>query len=171
MTGIFEQVIAQEQNIKADSLWSEFLQEERHIHIAFPDNFKPNADTPYEVIYILDGFSMFMQTSWTFLQGEGFIPKNMIMVGIDNTIKNGMDMRDRDFTPTNTGSVTGGADKFVAFLKSELLPYINKKYQGKSKGNTLYGGSLAVYVLMTQPDRFTPAVGFAIGTRMGSRYL
>jgi len=159
ITGIFRQGMAQEQNTSVDSLWSNVLQEERHIHIALPDGFKPNVDTPYEVIYILDGFSMFMRTSWTFLQGEGFLPKNMIMVGIDNTIKNGMDMRDRDFTPTSTGSVTGGADKFVAFIKNELMPYINKKYRGKPGGNTLYGGSLggllAVYVLMTQPDLFT----------------
>lgn len=68
-------------------------------------------------------------------------------------------MRERDFTPSKTSDISGGADKFLLFMKTELLPFINGKYNGADKGNTIYGGSLGglfvIYNLLYEPALFT----------------
>lgn len=149
----------QSQTIKDDSLYSHVLKEQRRLHIVFPKDYNPESDVSYEIIYCLDDISDFLTMEWGFLQGEGFIPKNMIMVGITNPKPNGVDMRDRDFTPTKTWGVSGGADKFLSFLKTELLPYISSKYKAENSGHVLYGGSLGglfvMYTLLNDPTLFT----------------
>ncbi len=150
---------AQEQVTKVDSLYSQILQEQRFLHIVLPKNYNPASFNKYEIVYCLDDIADFLPMEWGMLQGEGFIPKNMIMVGITNPKPNGVDMRDRDFTPTKAWDNTGGAANFLSFLKQELIPYINKKYQGAKDGNVLYGGSLGglfvMYTFLNDPTLFT----------------
>lgn len=150
---------AQDQLIQIDSLYSQILQEQRLLHIVFPKNYNPASTNKYEIVYCLDDIADFLTMEWGMLQWEGFIPKNMIMVGITNPKPNGVDMRDRDFTPTKTWENTGGATNFLSFIKKELIPYINKKYKGSNDGNVLYGGSLGglfvMYTFLTDPALFT----------------
>jgi predicted alpha/beta superfamily hydrolase len=151
---------AQQTNItKEDSLYSHVLNEQRKMHVVFPLDYDSTKTAQYEVVYCLDDIAEFLVTEWNFLQGEGFIPKNMIMVGITNANKNGADMRERDFSPTKTWDNTGGASNFLSFIKKELIPYVQEKYKGATDGNTLYGGSLAglfvMYTLLAEPTLFT----------------
>ena len=156
---LFTAANAQEQIIQKDSLYSKILQENRPLHIVFPKNYNPASMDTYEIVYCLDDIADFLTMEWGMLQWEGFIPKNMIMVGITNPKPNGVDMRDRDFTPTKTSDISGGATKFLSFFKTELIPFINDKYKGKSNGNVLYGGSLAglfvMYAFLNDPGLFT----------------
>lgn len=141
-----------------DSLYSSALQEQRHIDIILPKEYDPAKPDRYEVLYCLEGVSDFVKTEYNYLSGEGFIPQ-LILVGVLNTENKGMSNRDRDFTPTHTGGETGGADKYLAYIKDELLPYMQKHYPVKSSGHTLYGGSLsglmAVYTFLKEPTLFT----------------
>ena len=149
---------AQDQPALQDSVYSSILGEERAIEVIYPKGHNPQSPQKYEVLYCLEGVADFARLEYNFLNGEGFIP-NLIIIGLPNTVKNGMGMRDRDFTPTHTYEFTGGANKFLAFLKDELLPYIAKKYPVKASGNTLYGGSLSglfvVYAFLNEPSLFT----------------
>ncbi|MFB6456744.1 alpha/beta hydrolase-fold protein [Chitinophaga sp. Hz27] len=151
-------LLAQDQPSVKDSIYSIILREQRKIEIVLPKGFDPAKYEKYEVLYCLEGVATFARMEYNFLSSEGFIP-NLILVGISNTIKNGVDMRDRDFTPTHTYGETGGADKFLGFLKLELLPYIQHRYPVKDSGHTLYGGSLSglfvVYSFLKEPDLFT----------------
>lgn len=153
------QTKAQGQVTQVDSLYSQILQEQRLVHIVFPKNYNPATNNKYEIVYCLDDIADFLTLEWGMLQWEGFIPKNMIMVGITNPKPNGVDMRDRDFTPTKTRENTGGAINFLSFIKNELIPYINKKYKGSNDGNILYGGSLGglfvMYTFLNDPSLFT----------------
>ena len=159
---LFTTANAQEQTIQEDSLYSQILKEERQLHIVLPKNYNPASTDKYEIVYCLDNIADFLTMEWGMLQWEGFIPKNMIMVGITNPKPNGIDMRDRDFTPTKTSDISGGAVKFLSFFKTELIPFINDKYKGKSKGTVLYGGSLGglfvMYAFLNDPDLFTSYV-------------
>jgi len=141
-----------------DSLYSAALQEERYIDILLPKEFDPAKPDNYEVLYCLEGISDFVKTEYNYLSGEGFIPQ-LILVGVLNTENKGMSNRDRDLTPTHTDGETGGADKYLAYLKDELLPYMQKHYPVKSSGRSLYGGSLsglmAVYAFLKEPTLFT----------------
>ncbi|SHM03397.1 alpha/beta hydrolase-fold protein [Mucilaginibacter sp. OK098] len=153
---------AQDTLIRHDTLYSKILQEKRPLQVIFPGDYLPGSSEQYEIIYVLDGTSTFIQMEWNFLQGEGFIPKNMIMIGVEDTFHGDVNLRDRDFTPTRTNPVSGGAKNFLAFFKEELMPYISVKYHAKPGGHTLYGGSLGglfvMYAFLNEPMLFTSYV-------------
>src|SRR5690242_6692066 len=107
---------AQDQVTQVDSLYSQILQEQRLLHIVFPKNYNAASADKYEILYCLDDIADFLTMEWGMLQWEGFIPKNMILVGITNPKPNGVDMRDRDFTPTKAWGNTGGAASFHSFI-------------------------------------------------------
>jgi len=147
----------------ADELYSRALGEERVVNIYLPDGYKSNDTAKYPVIYLLDGG---MDEDFIHVTGivqfDTFpwvarIPSS-IVVGIVN-----VDRR-RDFTfPTTLDAerkrnpTSGHSDKFIAFLKDELQPFIEKKYRGSSSrtliGESL-GGLLATEILFEQPLLF-----------------
>lgn len=142
--------------IQQDSLYSHVLNEKRALQVILPKGYKPGSPNKYDVLYVLDGETItpYAASTYSLLQGEEFLPE-LIIVGIPNM---NLDSRERDFTPTHVSGLSGGADKFLAFLKNELIPYIEKTYPAKAGGNTLYGGSLAglfvLYSFVTEPSLF-----------------
>lgn len=139
---------------KRGALYSAVLKEEREIRVILPDNYKPGSAEKYDVLYVLDGESNLKTAAdiQQFAQNETYMP-SIIMVAVVNT------NRMRDMTPTQVAQVagSGGADKFLAFLKNELIPYIDKAYP-TSGNNMLYGHSLtglfSIYALLNEPRLF-----------------
>lgn len=134
-----------------------------------------NSTKKYPVVYLLDA-------QWDFpllksLYGQHyydvFIPE-MIIVGVTSggINPNPDSLRARDYTPTNDGRLkqSGGADKFLSFIKKELFPFIETNYNADADNRTLMGcslgGLITLYALFTQPDLFTgyaaasPAIGW-----------
>ena len=133
---VFAQGKVEKENIvigKTDSIQSKILGEQRKIWIHVPDG----ANLKYPVVYVLDGDRHFssvvgMIQQLSMVNGNMMCPK-MIVVGIPNTD------RTRDLTPTHIDSyppmmdsvfakTSGGGEKFIAFMKKELIPYIEAKY-------------------------------------------
>jgi len=116
---------------------SEVLNENREIFVYLPIDYE-RAENKYPVIYILDGRGnfAFSATTSNFLSRIQRMPRS-IVIGIPNTD------RTRDFTPVHDkGSPTsGGADKFLEFMETELIPHIDNNYRTYSY-KTLYGHSL-----------------------------
>ena len=86
----------------------------------------------------------------------------MIVVGITNTD------RTRDLTPTKaTGPnaaqfpTAGGADNFLKFIETEVIPEIEKRYRVQPyrvlAGHS-FGGLFAVHTLITRPELFNSYV-------------
>jgi tetratricopeptide (TPR) repeat protein len=86
----------------------------------------------------------------------------MIVVGITNTD------RTRDLTPTKAVgpdaaqfSTAGGADNFLKFIETELIPEIEKRYRVQPyrvlAGHSL-GGLFAIHTLVTRPELFNSYV-------------
>lgn len=136
--------------------------QEYQLHIMLPGGYA-NSNKVYPVVYLMD-------SQWDFplvgaLYGEqyydGFIPQ-MIIVGVTwgGTNPNPDSLRARDYTPTNVkGTVqSGGADKFLSFMKEELFPFIEKNYRADKHDRTLVGCSLGglftMYALFTHPEMF-----------------
>jgi predicted alpha/beta superfamily hydrolase len=149
-------VSASAQNLpgKRVALQSEILKEERIIQVLLPEGYRPGSQEKYDVMYLLDGDSNLQTIAaiQQFIQAHTGMPP-VIMVAVFNTD------RSRDLSPTRMAGVpsTGGSDKFLAFLKAELVPYINKSYP--VSGNAiLYGHSLgglfAMYALLSEPQLF-----------------
>src|SRR5689334_5490646 len=116
LCGFFNTTSAQELPGKKDSINSDILKEKRVFQVVLPKGYDAASGKKYDVTYVLDGDwnTKLLSDMEQLLGGEGRIPHNII-VGILNTD------RDRDFLPTHNANnqTSGGADKFLGFLKNE----------------------------------------------------
>jgi predicted alpha/beta superfamily hydrolase len=147
--------------IKQITLKSAVLGEDRVILVRTPQGYEDN-NVRYPVLYMTDGDAHMDHTSSTidFLRRNGRI-SDMIVVGVTNTD------RTRDLTPvkstlkTASGELqfptSGGADNFLKFFETELIPAIEKQYRVQPyrifAGHSL-GGLFAIHTLMTKPGLF-----------------
>jgi predicted alpha/beta superfamily hydrolase len=145
---------------KQDSLYSTVLKEERYIQVYLPENYK--NDKKYDVLYVLDGemLSRFVAPIISFEQENELMPQ-VIIIGIKNNYwyNINQDSRERDLLPklVEASPLSGGADSFIWFLKTELLPFINGKYSSGGKNILFghsYGGLFTAYTFLTQPEIF-----------------
>ncbi len=139
------------------SLTSETLGEERSIRVYTPPGYD-QSDERYPVLYLLDGEYSFHFTIGIidFLSKIHHIPE-MLVVGIVNVD------RTRDYTPEPGEKErarfprSGGADAFTAFVKQELVPFIDTNYRTEPyrilSGHSL-GGLFTVRALLTTGDLF-----------------
>ena len=149
-------------NTQVLDIKSHITNKDYKIYLNFPRNIDdPNKTFP--VIYLLDA-------QWDFpllnaIYGEqyfdGFLP-DAIVVGITWGGKNPNpdSLRVTDFTPTKTmqDPTGGGAQKFLSFIKEELIPFIDGKFKTKKDDRTLMGSSLGglftLYALFNDPSVF-----------------
>ncbi|HYK54955.1 MAG TPA: alpha/beta hydrolase-fold protein, partial [Flavisolibacter sp.] len=146
-----------------DEIQSKVLHEKRILNIYLPDGYSASDTMKYPVIYLLDGSAdedfihivglvQFNSFEWI-----NQVPKS-IVVGIAT-----VDRR-RDFTfPTTIAEdkkmypTTGHSADFIAFLETELQPFIEKNYKTTNSktiiGQSL-GGLLATEVLFKKPTLF-----------------
>lgn len=144
---------------------SNLLGEDRAILISTPIGYENNKQS-YPVLYLTDGDAHIAHTASTidFLARNGRMSQ-MIVVGITNTD------RTRDLTPVKSTAknaegqlqapTSGGADNFLKFIETELIPEVEKKYRVKPyrilAGHSL-GGLFAVHALMARPGVFNSYV-------------
>jgi predicted alpha/beta superfamily hydrolase len=141
---------------------SKILNEDRVIWVRTPPGYA-QSKTAYPVVYQTDapGHVNEIGSSIDFLVENDRIPA-LIVVGIANTD------RTRDLTPTHADvknpaggpdfyPTSGGADKFLDFIQTELMPEIEKRYRTAPyrifAGHSL-GGLLAIHALTSRPDLF-----------------
>jgi predicted alpha/beta superfamily hydrolase len=144
-------------------LQSTALGEKRVLNIYLPEGYNANDSLKYPVIYLLDG-----SADEDFIHIVGLVQYNSfpwvnqmpksIVVGIANVD------RKRDFTfPTTIEAdkksypTTGHSEKFIAFIATELQPFIDQKFKTTSSktliGQSL-GGLLATEILLKKPSLF-----------------
>jgi len=156
-------------NTEQFTIASKYVEGEKYlIQVGLPIGYSPEKKS-YPVLYVLDGdksFGMAKEiTDWLIWSNE---IKEIIVVAI--TYGKGTDewwqKRARDYSHCDDTLMakgwfreTGGADNFLKFVKNELFPAINKKYQINKDSTAImglsFGGTLASYVLFTQPDMFS----------------
>ncbi len=154
---VFCYITVSAQEIIKDSIYSNVLKEQRKIEVVLPDKYNPAEK--YEVTYVTDGEwnTKIVAQLQRFAEIQ-FMPPNII-VSLPNTYVNNDNYRVRDFTPYKIpdNKLTGGADNFLSFLKTEVIPYIEKKYPTKGY-RTYYGGSLGgvfgLYSFFKEPELF-----------------
>ena len=145
---------------------SNVLNEDRVIWVRMPAAARRENDR-FPVLYLTDGGSNVNEIGSTidFLADGNFMPP-LIVVGITNTD------RVRDLTPSHAdvkrsdGTITryptsGGADKFLDFIQTELVPEIERRYKTAPyriiTGHSL-GGLFAVHTVMARPELFNAAI-------------
>ncbi|MGI8898440.1 MAG: alpha/beta hydrolase-fold protein [Pyrinomonadaceae bacterium] len=143
-------------------LKSDVLGEERTILVRTPAGYEA-GNQRYPVLYLTDGDAHIGHTGATieFLSRNGRMSE-LIVVGITNTD------RTRDLSPTNVKTAaaggnglqfptSGGADKFLKFIETELIPEIEKRYRVQPyrilAGHSL-GGLFTVHAMLSRPELF-----------------
>jgi predicted alpha/beta superfamily hydrolase len=156
----FTGVFAQNSSVINDSIYSGILKEERSIKVILPETYKPGSSQKYEVIYLTDGEWVvdLFPFIYKFAQHENYVPP-VIIVALPNTYLNKVNQRDRDFLPVHVNDpvISGGGDKFISFIKDELMPYIDKTYPTNGTNSLYghsYGGLFVVYTMLTEPQLF-----------------
>lgn len=147
----------------SDTIYSKVMSEKRVVNISLPEGYNPNDTVHYPVVYLLDGGTdedfihvlglyQFNSTSWNRVTSPA------IIVGITNVNR----LRDMTFPTSDTALLkkypeSGHSDKFIRFIKLELIPFVTEKYK-TNKERTLIGeslaGLLAVEILFRQSDLF-----------------
>lgn len=147
-------------------LTSSVVGQDYAIPVLLPPDYDDTPDKAYPVVYILDadfGFGIVAQATY-FLMLGGDIPP-AIIVGIGWSIRSLDDwnlQRNRDFIPRVVdflpGSVDGGADAFLSFIETELIPFISANYRADTADQTICGhsssGLFGLYTLLQRPGLF-----------------
>jgi hypothetical protein len=133
-----------------------------HIYVAFPEGYGKTPDARYPVSYVLDGDSLFpiLAPSHLFLSTDESVPP-AIVVGIAyGSFDPATNKRGFDFSApaVDAAPEQGGAPAFQAFLKTELIPEIEKRYRADPARRILFGqsrgGYMVLYSAFTDPDLF-----------------
>jgi uncharacterized protein len=171
---------------KADSVYSKILKENRPIWIHVPGDQSPDgvfAKKHYPVIYLLDGYEPGFSAVSSIVEllgggGGNLSFPQMIVVGIPNTD------RTRDLTPTHVSSsammdsaslsVTGGGEKFISFIETELIPHIDSLYSTAPYriliGHSL-GGLMSLFALVNHTRLFNAYIAIDPTTTWDDQFL
>ena len=145
-----------------------------HIYVHLPGGYAESEES-YPVLYLLDGqwdFKM-LASIYGGLRFDMFVP-DMIIVGITygGESPDYDKLRAMDYSPTQAEGMehTGDGPKFLAFLKEELIPFVEKNYRADSGdralGGSSFGGLFVMYALFHEPELFqryistSPALGW-----------
>jgi len=163
-------------NTEVRRLHSAATSRDYEIYVYLPASPSRSADAKHPVLYLLDA-------QWDFkllasIQGgllyDKYVP-DVIIIGITypGARANYDSLRAVDYTPVASPSNRGSGDgaKFLAFLKTELIPFVEKNYSADPSRRALMGSSLgglfALYAMFTEPTLFSgyvaasPAVTYA----------
>jgi len=135
------------------SLQSKVLNKTVPLSIHLPANYDSSKKT-YPVLYMLDSdyrarFAMLAST--LDYMGESLQIPEMILIGVDLPEGN------RILLPTRENQDTTIPDGYIKFFETELMPYVDNKYQ-TAPFNVLFGASnsgfFSVYTLLNNPLLF-----------------
>lgn len=161
---------------KVLTFFSRELKENRKVFIYCPrTDSQYISQTSFPVLYLMDAeeqLGMVMSQVIYLSESYSILPP-MIIVGLGNID------RTKDLTPTHsiTGNngkadtsmaatlrTSGNGEKFLGFIRTELIPYIQKQYKPSPFrvfcGHSL-GGLMSVYALLKHPDMFSAYVAIS----------
>jgi predicted alpha/beta superfamily hydrolase len=149
------------------------------IYVRLPDAYAQDQGKIYPVLYVLDGQWDFklLDSIYGGLQYDGFIPE-IIIVGITYSGDHADygTLRAMDYTPVHDVFFQGSgeASKFFAFLKEQLIPFIEANYRADPSQRALmgssFGGTFTLYAMFTEPTLFSGYVSGSPVVTYGNRF-
>jgi len=148
------------QNLIKTMLRSEKLQQDRALGIHLPSRY--DSTKKYPVLYVLDGLSQSEHLARKFdsLSVTGSAPQTIVIAIPNMSAEN----RQRQLIPPymkidheKMDSPFGEGDSFLAFMETELFPFIERNYAASNvrafAGNSR-GGLLVMHSLLYKPEMF-----------------
>lgn len=149
------------------------------LYVKVPGSYEKESGKKYPVLYVLDGQWDFklMDSIVGGLVYDKFMPE-AIIVGITYSGEHAdyNALRAMDYTPVAMPDPkgSGGAPKFYAFVKDEMIPYVESKYRINAKRRVLTGSSYAgiftLYALFSDPSLFYAYVSLSPAVSFGNRF-
>jgi predicted alpha/beta superfamily hydrolase len=136
--------LEEKESIPTTTLFSESVKDSFAIFVNLPRDYQKKRNQDFPVIFLLDANVYFDIVADAMKENNS----NAILVGIGYKDFIMIDsLRNRDYTfpkalPQDSFPISGGADKFLSFIKGELLLYIDKTYRTDTGNRTLMGHSL-----------------------------
>ena len=138
------------------------LGETRSYLVHLPDSYRREPQRRYPVIYVLDGGSQGAHTAASAaLMARIAVMPEAIVIGIPSVSS---EHRQRDYTPPGMrqdleakDSPPGAGDRFLAFLRSELIPDVGRRYRttdARVLAGYSRGGLFVLYALSADPALF-----------------
>ena len=128
---------------------SKILNQEREIQVYLPTKYEENKEKNYSVLYVLDGQEYFLHgvAYQDMLRFRDKTPE-FIIVGINTDRRRRRELFYKE------------SEKFIGFLKEELIPYIDTNYRtNKEKERLFFGwemaGGLGLQILAEQESLFS----------------
>lgn len=164
-------------------LYAPSVRDSFSLYVHLPKGYRAAQPRTYPVIVLLDANAYFDAVGAELHQ----LPRAAaaILVGIGYKDAGLMDsLRQRDYTypvalPADSFSVSGGGQRFLAFLTQQVLPYVDQHYHTDPGNRTLLGHSLGGYFVLyalaeglrTQAPAFTHYVAASPSLYYGNDYL
>lgn len=138
------------------------------IYVALPASYEEQPQRTYPVLYVTDAhyaFPLIRQFARR-MNLEGPVIQEHILVGLSYADGDtGPVSRTRDYTPSvraNARQAEGGGPAYQAYLKSEVLPFIEQRFRADPKQRILlghsFGGLLGAQIMFSEPELFSAYV-------------
>ncbi|TQV78290.1 alpha/beta hydrolase [Exilibacterium tricleocarpae] len=146
---------------------------EYELLIKLPGGYDKSGDKKHPVIYFTDAMWHVEILSAT----VEYVIEDAILVGITwqknlAAAKHEWSSRGRDLVPALGKDSKGEAHKYLTFLRSEVIKYIESSYRANPDNRTYFGysvgGLFGAYTLLSQPDTFK---NYIIGSPWFGPYL
>jgi predicted alpha/beta superfamily hydrolase len=133
--------------------YSQKVKDSFSVFVHLPKNYNGRKNHP--VVYVLDANVYFDILAGSIEhQYKKASSDEPILVGIGyKDFLQSDSLRERDYTypvasPKDSMRLSGGADKFLAFIQQELVPYIDRAYSTDTTNRSLMGHSLGGYFIL-----------------------
>ncbi len=141
------------------------------IYVSLPSSYTRNEDRKYPTLYVTDANYAFPIINQLRRRVNGL--EDFILIGLSyNKGEDGGLSRRRDYTPTTKGAIDappkaiyGGAKHYMEYIKSEIIPFVEKKYRSDPARRVYaghsYGGLFGANVMLNDPSLFS---GYILGS-------
>ena len=150
------------------------------LHVRLPASFAKEPRRKYPVLYLTDGYWDFptVVASYDNMVYDKVLPE-FIIVGLGYAGKD-LDygkLREWELAPVSLESAndSGHADKFLAALERDIIPFIEREYRGDPAHRMLAGSSLgglfALYAMYAKPALFEGYIAASPAVVVGKDWL
>jgi len=138
------------------------------VFVQLPASYGLNPERRYPVLYVTDAdyaFPIIRQISRRVNLNDPMI-EEFILVGLSYAVgEGGARSRARDYTPVPINDRTGGGEAYQAYLRTQVLPFIEARFSADPARRIFmghsYGGLLGAQILFSDPEMFD---GYLLGS-------
>lgn len=138
------------------------------VFVQLPPSYGSDPERHYPVLYVTDAdyaFPVIRQIARRVNLNDPLV-EEFILVGLSYAVgEGGARSRARDYTPVPINDRTGGGEAYQAYLRTQVLPFIEGRFSADPARRIFmghsYGGLLGAQILFSDPEMFD---GYLLGS-------